>query len=465
MVLIQFLLVRFSPESLNIGVTRQNLNRAIVNVTTEEVSDKENYIIITRANVGDPNACPEFVSPKDFSSPWLLVIDEAEVKLRKSIDTVGDACLTCLICGSSIYYINMEVILNAIRDKFLERLALLKKRKEDLLRTWLKTMVALFNEQKAALCCALENCQSRTRNVDTRRYIETQRIAAAASDFQLVIGDENDKLKIDTNFNKDCAALIGESSENVTFGDCNVGECSATITLDASIHSHNPNSKVVTANTNVIVTRFFLPAGLYQAEITSCCAAVSPGFTTQTFTPNPNSPANINALNQGLTQGFNRFLSRFKQHTGRVSIQYAGLVGGQVQTLISTTPDLGTFISPSEAANAYLGTTVTFDHQGGELLAWVVDPDNDPSNNTGNIEVCIKEISCLNFDPSGSDVTGGIDRIYVYRNNLGIANFVGVVSPYQGDLTTQANYGLSGGNANITFGPPPEEKVLQGFCL
>jgi hypothetical protein len=43
---------------------------------------------------------------------------------------------------------------------------------------WLNIMAALFDEQKAALCCALEYCESQSRNTDTRRYIEQQRIQA-----------------------------------------------------------------------------------------------------------------------------------------------------------------------------------------------------------------------------------------------------------------------------------------------
>jgi len=66
--------------------------------------------------------------------------------------------------------------------------------KEQLAAQYLQEIMDAFVSQKAALCCALEGCRSRSRNVDARRYIEQQRIAAMAANMKLVIGGDDDKV-------------------------------------------------------------------------------------------------------------------------------------------------------------------------------------------------------------------------------------------------------------------------------
>ena len=37
---------------------KKQVKRAIVDITTEEISKDENYLVVTRANIGNPEACP-----------------------------------------------------------------------------------------------------------------------------------------------------------------------------------------------------------------------------------------------------------------------------------------------------------------------------------------------------------------------------------------------------------------------
>ncbi len=151
-------------------------DRAIVDITTEQVSVDENYIVVKRGNIGNPDACPNTILPQDVNSPWLLAF--------------ANSCA----CDSGLFFFDIEAIIETIRNQWIDFINAKKAEKEALGREWLDAMILQFNEQKNALCCALEACSSKTRNQSTRQYIESQRIAAAAGDFRLIIGGDQDKI-------------------------------------------------------------------------------------------------------------------------------------------------------------------------------------------------------------------------------------------------------------------------------
>jgi hypothetical protein len=162
-------------------------NRAIVDITTERVSPQENYIVIKRANIGNPDACPDRIKPQDIQSPWLLAFTSRPSTSLKS--RTQDGKLVCSwACNSSIYYFNVDVIVQSIRRQWISYLAAEKAKREEQLQNWTDSMKLVFDHQKAALTSALEACRSRYRNVDARRYIESQRIAAASMNYKVVIG-------------------------------------------------------------------------------------------------------------------------------------------------------------------------------------------------------------------------------------------------------------------------------------
>ncbi len=151
-------------------------HRGITDITTEEDADGNKSLVVTRSILGNPDACPTQVNLTTGSSPWAMAFPD---------NSVQESC-------KSIYYIDVESLVMAIEDKFKSEATRIKNGFEDVANYWLTTMSDLFDSQKAALCCALENCRSRNRNSETRRYIEQSRIAAAAADFKLVVGGQND---------------------------------------------------------------------------------------------------------------------------------------------------------------------------------------------------------------------------------------------------------------------------------
>ena len=191
-------------------------SRAVVDIDVRKVSSEENYLIVRRANIGNPDACPDTIIPQDVQSPWLLAlsIDPSGVVSTQIISPV-----TGVVCGyscqSDLYYFDIEAIIQQIYTQFVTYLNTVKATKESLAEQWLEAMMELFNEQKSALCCALEACRSRGRNERTRQYIETQRIQAALGSFQLVVGSEEDKQYPPLDDEGECAWNIAPANYNL----------------------------------------------------------------------------------------------------------------------------------------------------------------------------------------------------------------------------------------------------------
>jgi hypothetical protein len=333
-------------------------NRAVVDIRAEKSGD-DNYLVMTRANIGNLEACPGLVRPKKFTSPLVLAIDDNPERARFKKEITQDDCVkTCAIC-STLHFFDIDPVLDQVFDRFKELVLQLKESKEALTNNWLRTMISVFNEQRDAICCALENCESRKRNQDERRYIEQQRIQAAQADFALEIDGVDDREIVDMdNISKglptpECPEEGGEANPGVP--DCI--ECEMEFIIDGRLNSPTIDQAVLA----------HLPAGDYVGEITGCCISVNP------------------------SQGY----------LGRIRLQYIAADGPKELV----TPNLGVFPDLEDAKDAYLGIKFAFTHVGGEVRAWF--PDSFVPDNSGSITVCIKAASCFEFttDPTGQDFT------------------------------------------------------------
>ena len=279
----------FVPETVQFKIAEDQDGRAIVDISTEEIGD-DNYIVLTRANIGNPETCTTIIQPTNFNSPWLLVIDKQENQTTQRIVSAtntssGDECqLTCQICISELYHLNIESILDTIATRFNNLLIKLKFDTEKLARDWLKVMVSMFNEQKYALCCALENCESRKRNDDTRKYIEQQRIQAAQSKSSLVVDSNDDDFKYvpsQTAGNCDVPDEQIDTDSHVVYGtECD--EYLITASLDAKMHNVDPRTGIRHRSLSAR-----LPVGDYVLEIKDCCANLN---NVKQYVPKPETP-------------------------------------------------------------------------------------------------------------------------------------------------------------------------------
>jgi len=413
-------------ETLGLEVRASDETRAVVDITTEQISEEENYLVVTRANVGNPDACPSEVTPIPLRSPWVLVVQSGVSTINKLTRLTDDCGVPCAICSGSIYYVNVEPLLEMVFNRFKDRVLALKSAKEDLVASWLKSMVYLFNQQKAALCCALENCRSRTRNVATRQYIESQRIQAALGDFSLVIDGDEDKKTVDLDEFKECVGgpepQTQQSPYVVENLEAGCDDWLYQITVDAAVHNRDPRNA---GNATCLMVN--LPAGSYYMQILSCCAqlgtnaAVSQGAAAAEIAfdedgriaevgqvildgkaydgaPVPGKPGYIyvtdpdtgarrevstlelgapSPIDYPTRSGYNQQA----QYTGRVAILYnynveqgTGPIGPDgvppseravTEQRVVTLPDLGKFSDPGAARSGYLGLTARFTHAGG----------------------------------------------------------------------------------------------------
>lgn len=251
------------PEINSYIISEQGNNRAIVDVHTE-VGEDGNYLVVTRANIGNPTACPKEVVTSDFESPLLLVINQnnASGSLR-SVDIGSECGIQCQICSTSLHYINIDTIIRSIYDRFYERVLLMKREKEELVAIWLKSMITLFNEQKQAICCAFENCRSSKRNERTRQYIEQQRIQAALGDLSLVIDGKNDR-KIVPMSQEVC---VDDGGLIIRRGyGC---DCSVQYQLDGKTHSIDPRDLYLALPPGIVDTAQDGPYGSNRAGVLS----------------------------------------------------------------------------------------------------------------------------------------------------------------------------------------------------
>lgn len=625
-----------SAEVNDFQLIDKQANRAIVDIQTL-TDETGNYLLATRANIGNPDACPTEVVPKAFTSPWVVVLSKQENALVRTLASTNDCNNPCTICVSTLHYINLELVLDAIFERFLELIELMRLAKQDLIIAWLQTMITVFNEQKQALCCALENCKTAQRNASERRILESQRIQAAQADLSLVIDGQNDRQVLDMDADKECATDAVDPIIKRGIG-C---ECLLEYVLDAKFHTTDPSSQfkgrfpatvntvvnnafqtqragVLELHSEVMKPEFFVTDPGFQVrtaetvniiEVASSALAPAQSFYADTWLLQLNNLAavvtpgragaghivisaaivqagdiigtgsltldlaDLSSTTKLMPIAMSRALTGIpltldlafavdtiftKNDTnGLVSMDYTlgevhllgsspqvgvdipiqtdwnepnwtvdgkkpfsqngylqlslppgdyvaqivdccadldgrnswkGTVALEFNTALEVTgadgslttdpiftdrevmffPDMGTFNDNASARLAYLGQTITFNHKGGQIRSWLVDPDLDPSNNSGQVTVCIRSLACVegNGGTGTTPVTGDVGAIFVYRFSVNPLNLVGVIKPFTGDLDAIANYGFNEGSVdgeNVHFGPHRSPNESKSF--
>lgn len=154
-------LLRIEPDPVPIEA-RTGLEKALVAVrVVPDPNDEMQYSLeFDRQNVGLSESVATRFNVRQQRSTWVLAV----------ASTTGGQ--------QPLFYLDIEPIIEIIRNKFLSEVDLLKQGYEDIVKFWVQTMSDLFDEQKRSLCCALEFCQSKTKNTSVREHIES--VAAAA---------------------------------------------------------------------------------------------------------------------------------------------------------------------------------------------------------------------------------------------------------------------------------------------
>lgn len=135
---------------------KPGLKKAIVSATIEpnQYDNSKYEIVFQQQNVGKEDAAANYINIKSELSNWVLVVE------------TGNGL------PETVYHLDLNPIINTIRDKFLEEVELLRLGYQDIVKFWLQKMSDLFDEQKLSLCCALEFCRSASKNNQIRQHLE-----------------------------------------------------------------------------------------------------------------------------------------------------------------------------------------------------------------------------------------------------------------------------------------------------
>lgn len=348
------------PETFPVQV-RPGLKRALVNVKViPDAIDGRNYSLeFDRQVVGNENGSASQFRVKQIESTWVLAISVMTDETDSDFD--------CGIPGEqrnqfySLYYVDIEPILDTIQQKYNDEVTRLKKGYEDIVAFWVQTMSDMFDEQKNAICTALENCISGTKSIHAREHMEGL-AALTLGKAKINLHGRNSRQSVEVSSTKLLHELGGPDlckggpafpQNPVASEDRTVVESAAaeefpiTIDVDPLVNSAVSSAKSIG-----------LPRGEYVATIKQATAQVN----------------NV--------------------HRSNVKIRYAS--NGERRT--TQFLDKGAFSSMMEAQSAYEGLSVSFRHDGGNVEVFL--PSIQPRQSSGQVQIVIDKNSDVAITPT-----------------------------------------------------------------
>lgn len=281
------------------------LSQAIVGayVKTDPVNPKKYSLVFERQSVGRQDLTADKLNVKGSSSNWILFTPQ----------TAG---------VSDIFFLDIEPILNEMESQYNKRALNLKAEYEEKVQTWVQAMSDLFDQQKAAICCALQYCRSAQINIDTRRHIESL-AATALPDATLSFCPKTSPDAEFINIQDSCADMDTDKPECFKRPDimCEVqGQAQAQKLNDEVVVSAFSNIDSISAAT------LDLPAGRYILTIKETDSYID------------------------------------GQYSVKIKIKYAD------KTL--RLMDKGDYRDLRDSREAYIGLTTEIDHKGGIIHFW-----------------------------------------------------------------------------------------------
>ena len=340
-------------------------SRGIIDIMVDEVSPSENNIIITRALMGDPDLCPKFIMPKNLPSKWVVAIDETPNK-RIMVDECNavicgvQQCspdvrrtITQAFCSTSLYYLDFSVIEQEVRSRYEQLLQELKSIKEASATTVLQALMTVFNEHKLALCCAIENCESRRENQRHRNIIDGEQIQAAQAGHSIIVDGEEVREYVDSLPGVDCPEKEDEENDAIDREEAGTEVVEPVDTCENMEVLCGAHKDEETAKT------MELPAGDYEVEVNMCCGFTGFGIGKSAYEAALNDPSKV-------SESFNQIFKKLLPYNGVMKIKYQS--GGQ--ELTHNILNKGTFRTLTEAQAVYNGLKFNITHDGGLVKAY-----------------------------------------------------------------------------------------------
>ena len=335
----------------------EGMAKALVNarVVLDEDDETKYSIEFDRQVIGPGDYAADKFHVRADTSTWVLAVTGGQ-----SADGTGEVfCTDGLAAGISqdLYYVDVEPIIESIKRQFLVQVGNMRTGYESAVQFWVQTMSDLFDEQKQALCCALEHCLSIKKNADVREHIESTAAQAAGSANVLLHSRTSDEA-VNLSSTRTLKQIGGQDLcrggpgfpqyPNLGVDAASVSAQSvpapmaeavgrATVTIDPLVN--------ITPSTAVLVP---LAAGEYVAEISKAEATVDGAH--------------------------------------RSNVRAQSLVGGAKRTVQFL--DKGAFDTLIEAKQAYEGLTLPFTHEGGLVGFWL--PSVGEKNASGMVELWVE---------------------------------------------------------------------------
>lgn len=323
-------------------------NKAVVDIANDP--DNPGKIIVTIGNIGNPGVGPKKVSWKDKNSTWILGLSEAPF----ACDNVPPECVPT----GQLFHMDVQPILDKINDRAEKILGEIKEEKEAISNNFITSLSSVFARQRQSVCCALEAVISRKVNQNIRNIWSNGRYQAAQAGYAFSVTDEIENLEPRVIPQQTPSQFlpnqeIGQAEQNVVInGDLdespiqfNCSDCYAKITLNRT--NLGPSRSV----------KIDLPAFDYVATITECCI-----------------------FHDGVGG------------TGVFNITFNDLDSGSKDLRLN---DRGFFLA-GEDRQEYLGDSISFRHNGGEVGFYL---DSVASFGTGNeVIICLQPSTCFQTD-------------------------------------------------------------------
>lgn len=364
------------PDDLQ-AEPHEGMTKALVGgkVVFDEADPLKYKIIFDRQLVGPVGYAADKVRVQADNSSWLVAVtgDQSDSPIRDP--------RTKVVCGTSysagrpqqIYYVDIEPIVNAIRDKFLQQAQLVRESYQNVVKFWVQTMSDLFDEQKSALCCALEHCRSIKKNAEVRHDIESLAAAAAGSANVLLHGRNSDE-----------AVNLSSTRTLRQLGSPDLCKGGAKFPQYPNLPSGGVSGFEGDEREGDGVSLQTLPDAVDEAQVTLDPLLHS---TLSTAVQVPLLAGDYTAVLTRADAGVNN------KHRANAKLQHSSKgVSRTVQFL-----DKGEFDSVVDAKQAYEGLGLSFQHDGGMLSVWL--PSLAPTRTSGAVEIAIKRVRQSDPEP------------------------------------------------------------------
>lgn len=281
------------------------LSQAIVGayVKTDPVNPKKYSLVFERQAVGRADLTADKLNVKGSSSNWILFTPQ----------TAG---------VSDIFFLDIEPILNELNTQYSKRADNLKAYYESRVQTWVQAMSDLFDQQKAAICCALQYCTTAQKNIETRRHIESL-AASALPDAVLSFCPKTSPDAEFINVQDACASMDTDKPECFKRTDI---MCDDNLSVQAQSASNDVTISAFTNIDSISSAAINLPAGKYVITIKDTDSYVDGMYAV------------------------------------RLKIKY----GDKILSLM----DKGEYYNLNDSKQAYVGLTTDLDHKGGLIHIW-----------------------------------------------------------------------------------------------